>query len=104
MVELRRLGDESLTGKLSSSIQLLMYERTILPAITYNLESWSYWRKSDWESIERIQADALRSMFRLPSSTPYWGLIGETGLWSVRACVDYKTFMLLQNRSCSKIL
>ena len=41
IAELSRVANEAKVGHLSSQIQLMLYEATIIPAVTYNLETWS---------------------------------------------------------------
>ena len=88
--EAKWVASESNTGKVSTEAMILMYERTILPAVLYNLEVWTKWRKSDWEELERIQATTLKSMLHLPKTTPYWGILNELGMWTMKARLIYK--------------
>ena len=40
VAEAKRIGNERHTGRMSTEVHLLMYEKTIIPAILYNLEVW----------------------------------------------------------------
>ena len=82
--EIRKIGREENTGALSVEVQLLIYERISLPSILYNIEMWTGIRKKDWENLERVQGMVLRTILKLPKSTPYWGLIKETGMWPLQ--------------------
>lgn len=95
--EIKTLGQEEKVGKYSTEAQLLMYEKTAIPVITYNMECWTKIRNQDWKEIEQIQGKALKSILEMPEATPYWGLLKETGIWTMRAQVDYQRFMLYQN-------
>ena len=53
VAEMKRIGDESKTGKMSTRIQLPLFEKTVIPVLLYNLETWTNWRKKDWEEIEK---------------------------------------------------
>ena len=91
--EAKRIGNEGKTGEMSTEILLFLYEKTIVPAVIYNLEVWTNWRKSDWDNLERVQAEALKNLLRLPKSTPNWGLIKELGIWPLKERIIYKKFM-----------
>ena len=84
IAEMKRIGDESKTGKMSISIQLMLCEKTVIPAILFNLETWTNWREKDWEELEKSQMKAMKNMFNLPKTTPSWGLMKECGLWPMR--------------------
>ena len=84
IAEMKRIGDESKTGKMSTSIQIMLFEKTVIPAILFNLETWTNWREKDWEELEKSQMKAIKNMFNLPKTTPRWGLMKECGLWPMR--------------------
>ena len=111
IAEVKRIGSEGKTGRMSTEVQLLMYERTVLPAMIYNLEVWTNWRKSDWEQLERIQNDALKEILQLPKGTAGWGLRKELGLWPLKERIVYKKLMMYQQmmnatteRLCTKVV
>ena len=58
--DVARLECESNVGVLSTMIQLLLYEKTIIPSITYNLEGITYWRKSDTNELEKYKENFLK--------------------------------------------
>lgn len=95
--EIKTLGNEEKVGKYSTEAQLMMYEKTAVPVLTYNLECWTHVRKQDWKEMEQVQGKALKSILEMPDSTPYWGILKETGIWTVQAQVNYQGFMLYQN-------
>lgn len=97
IAETKRIGDEKYTGRMSTNVILTIYEMTILPALIFNLEAWTNVRKKDWQEIEKIQATCLKSLFRLPISTPYWGLLVELGIWNIQSRIEYKKLMIWQN-------
>ncbi len=47
LAEVKRIGDESKTGILSTTIQLMLFEKTVIPVMLFNLETWTNWRKKD---------------------------------------------------------
>ena len=42
-----QIGTEDKFGKLSTEARILMYEKTVIPSITNNLECWSNIRQKD---------------------------------------------------------
>ena len=84
IADMKRIGDESKTGKMSRSIQLILFKKAVTPAIIFNLETWINWRKKDWEKLEKSQMNAIKSMFNLPKTIPGWGLMKECGFWKMR--------------------
>ena len=75
----------------------LIYEKTVVPSISYNLEMWTKMREKDWERLERVQAKVLKRMLGLPKATPYWGILAETGIWPIKAIVQYHRLMFYQD-------
>ena len=94
--EAKNIGQEKHLGKFSTESRLIIYERTIVPTITYNLECWKLNNKNKAE-LERLQARALKLLLGLPDSTPYWGIIKETGIWTVEMVITYHRLMLFHN-------
>ena len=96
---------------MSLDIQLLLYKRTVIPSVIYNLEMWTKLRKRDWEQLERIQGMVMRRILALPNSTPYWGMLKELGIWPLkdkvierRLNVYYDIMTGDENRMCKRII
>jgi len=77
------MAKEEDIGELSTDARLLIYEKTAVPTILYNLEVWTQINQRTMERIERIQAKIIKRILELPESTPYWGLLKETGIWPI---------------------
>ena len=92
-----KIGHQHNVGELSTVVQLFLYEKVIVNSITHNLAAVNYWRKSDIDKLEKLQAKLLRMILKLPESTPYWGLLNELGIWPLQDILNYKKLMLLQN-------
>ena len=54
--------------------RILLYKRTGVPSLTYNLEVWNDLNSTEWERLEKTQAKVLKRILGLPQSTPYWGI------------------------------
>ena len=94
---MKQIAGRDKVGYLSTQIQLMLYENTVLPALLHNLENWSDWRKKDIEHLERIQATCLKQIFNMPTSTPYWGMLVELGMWDMESRLVYSKMMILHN-------
>jgi len=100
--EAKIIGNEKKTGKKSTEIIMEIYKKTILPAMLYNLEIWTHWRQKDWQKLESVQAEILKSLFDMPVSKPYWGMLAEFGLWTLKMEVTYRKLILFHNIMNSK--
>ena len=61
IAEMKRIGDESKTERMSTSIQLMLFKKTVIPAILFNLETWANWRIKDWEESEKSLMKAIKT-------------------------------------------
>ena len=60
IVELKKLTPDNELGICASEARILIYEKCIVPSITFNLEMWTKIKEKGWERIERIQSKALK--------------------------------------------
>ena len=44
-----------------------------------------------------MQAQVLKRIIEVPDSTPYYGILMETGWWTMKAKIEYKKLMLYHN-------
>ena len=95
--ELKRMASFHKIGKFDLQGQLVIYESTVIPSILYGLEVWSKFGKSEIEELGKIQAKAIKRILGLPTSTPYYGILMETGMWTIHARVSFKKLMLYYN-------
>ena len=49
------------------------------------------------DELERIQGSVLKAVLNLPVTTPYLGILKETGIWPTKNRIEYNTLMLFQN-------
>ena len=75
--EIKIMGDKTRDGRHDGRIQKMLYENIVLPTITYNMESTTNMTNKEMEDMEMIQGKMLRKIYKVPSSTPYWGLLIE---------------------------
>ena len=83
IVEIKRITKEEDLGMLSTDARLLRYERTAVPSLTNNLECWTKIGKKEMERLEKMQGRMLKRLLKVPESTSTWGVLKETGIWSL---------------------
>ena len=91
------VGSTKNVGNLAVEVRLFLGEAVILPSILYNAEAFPSYTKEEIKDLERIQATILRQFLEVPKSTPYYGLLMETGWLTMEARLDYKKLMLFHN-------
>ena len=97
------MGGKQKVGEMEITTKLYIYKTVGQSAIFNNIEVWANMRKKDLEEIERMQAKTLKRLIGVPDSTPYWGLLGILGLWSMEATTLYKKLMLYHQLKTTKI-
>ena len=92
------MGSKENVGDLFICTRLFLYEACIVPSILYQLETWSpLLKKDEMKQLESMQKNILCSLLQLPKTTPYWGLLHETGVWSIKWRLVYRKVMLYHN-------
>ncbi len=97
ITELKRYGNPYQVGKLAIEIRIKLYKTVVFPSVYYAMETWSNVTKKELEEIEKIQGEILKGLLELRSTTPYWGVLSETGLWPAKEVIRYKRLMLCHN-------
>ena len=89
--EIKHIGNEN---KVRAMIQKLLNETTVIPAVIYNIEVMTNVSKKEYDELEKIQKTALTEIYNLSLSTPYWGILLETGIWPLKYMIIYRQMML----------
>ena len=58
-------------------------------SLLYGTEAWKKLLKVEIQHLEKVQGKALKRIFNLPITTPYIGLIIETGVWPTEQRINY---------------
>ena len=66
-----------------------------MPTFLYRIEAWKKMSQAEILHLEKIQAS--KRIFNQPITTPYTGLITETGVWSAEQRINYSSLMLYHN-------
>ena len=96
-IEMVKMTKEEELGKMSTEARILIYEKTGVPTLTFNLETWTKIERVEMERLEKVQGKILKHLLRLPKTTPTWGVLKETGIWSMEMQINYQRMMLYQN-------
>ena len=81
--EINIMGDKIRVGRHDGRIQKMLYEKVVLPTITYNMESTTNMTNKEIEDMEMIQGKMLLTINSVLPSTPYWGLLIELGMKTI---------------------
>ena len=68
-----------------------------MSALLYTMEVWKKLSKAEIQHLGKIQGKAFKRKFSLPITTPYIGLIIETGVWSAEQRINYSSLILYHN-------
>ena len=88
-------------GNLAVDARLKLAEIVVVHSILYNAEAYHIYKEAEIKELEKIQHSILVGILELPGSTPYFGLLMETGWWTMRGRLAYKKLMLYQNIATS---
>ena len=77
--------------------RLHLTETVVIPSFLYGSEAFPHYKGKEIEELEQVQHTILTGILEMPSSTPYYTLLMETGLWTMKARLSYKKLMLYHN-------
>ena len=78
--EICAIGTKTQVGKEEVRVKLKLFETCLMPALLHGMEAWKKLSKAEIQQLEKIQGKALKRIFSLLITTPYIGLIIETGV------------------------
>jgi hypothetical protein len=70
--------------------QLLLFDQTVLPILTYGAEIWGF---SNLDMMEKIHTDFLKYIFNVKRSTPHYMLYGELGRQPITGIIRQRIIM-----------
>ena len=79
---------------IETSVILTLYEKSIVPTILHNCESWTL-TITEENQIDKISIKALKRLFNLPTTTPTAAILHSFGLLFMTHSVDKMRFMFL---------
>ena len=98
MIEtVRVIGSTVNLGRLAIATRMKLVNTVIMPSLLYNVEVVPKLTKEELKQLEKMQKKVLSRLLEVPSSTPYFGILMETGMWTVEARIAYRKLMLFHN-------
>ena len=96
--EIKRSGSYEEVGEADDTeIRIMLLQTVVKPTLLYNTETWVNIRSDEWKKISSTHYEILRKTFEQKHSTPYWGIIAESGIWPYMYEVIYKRLMLFHH-------
>ena len=95
--EVKRRGAYTTVGKANMSVQLLLLDSMIKQTLLANTETWCDITDKEEAMITTNHHNVLCIIFGVPKSTPYFGILGETGIWPYKYVIKYKKLMFLHH-------
>ena len=95
--EVKRRGAYATVGRADMSVQLLLLDTVIKETLLANTETWCNITNKEEAMITSKHHSVLCILFGQPKSTPYFGILGETGIWPYKYIIKYKMLMFLHH-------
>ena len=93
----KAIGSPRNFGTLAVQTRFKLVNAVIMQGILYNVEVVPHLDQEELKQLESMQHNILTRMIEVPISTPYMGMLLETGMWTMEARVNYKKLMLYHN-------
>ena len=93
----RREANPQNVGVYAIDARLKLAETVVILSVLYNAEAFPTHKDSEIKDLEQLQLSILVGILEVPSSTPYYPLLLETGWWTMRARLGYRKLMLYHN-------
>ena len=81
--------------RIGTKIALELHEVVTIPTLLYNSETWTI-NKTEKDSINRAEIQAMKRVLGLPSTTPSAGIVVSTGILFASVRIVTKQLICLQ--------
>ena len=88
LAQIRTIGSQCRVGSESVRVQLELYDKCAYSSIFYGIHACGRIKREEEKELEKLQSDMLKRILNLPLSTPYTGVLMETGIWPVMARIN----------------
>ena len=88
------IASNEILNRVESLVLLELHERITIPALLINAESWVL-NKSETEEIERVEMQALKNLFKLPTHTPNVAITFMFGTMYTKQRIDQSQLLYL---------
>ena len=90
-------------GTLAMEGRLSLLDKVALPSVFHHAEAWATLTSKEIQKMEQAQSQMIKTILHAPKSTPYYGLLWETGILTIESRVKYKKMMLYHNIMNSEV-
>ena len=84
-------------GTMAVQTRLMLVNVVVMKSLLHNVEVIPKLSAGEIKELEKMQHHVLTKLMNIPRSTPYSGLLLETGMWTMEARVEYRKLMLYHN-------
>ena len=84
-------------GTMAAEVRLNLVNVIVMKSLLYNIETIPQLAPKEIKELEKVQHHILTKLLNIPKSTPYCGILLETGMWTMDARIDYSKLMLYHN-------
>ena len=95
--EVKRQGSYIRVGEADTSIRFMLLEMVVKPTLLFNTETWININKEEMKMIDQAHYEVLKRVFEQRDSTPYYGILMETGHWPFSYVIVYKRLMFFHH-------
>ena len=93
----RRVGSYDNVGHADVQTRLLLVDSVVKMTLLSQTETWCSITPKEETNITSKHHEVLCTVFGLKQSTPYYGIIAETGIWPYKDVITYKKLMFLHH-------
>ena len=95
--EVKRQGSYTRVGEADTSTRILLLEAVVKPTLLFNTETWINITKEEMKIVNQAHYEVLKRVFEQRDSTPYYGILMETGYWPFSYVIIYKRLMFFHH-------
>ena len=98
MIEVvRSIGSPRNVGVLALESRIKLVNSVTMKSLIYNVEVIPVISNVEMKKLESCQLLILSRILEIPRSSPYMGILLETGMWTMESRIAYKKLMLYHN-------
>ena len=95
--ETKRMGSYGNVGNAAITVRMILLDMVVKPSLLSNAETWCNITMAEETQLTKHHHKILCIVFGQKKSTPYYGIIAETGIWPYKDVITYKKLMFLHN-------
>jgi hypothetical protein len=95
--EVKREGSYARVGNADASVRVFLLETVVKQTMLFNTETWVNVTEEELKLVDKRHYLILRKVFEQKKSTPYYGILMETGNWPYSYVIIYKRLMFFHH-------